>query len=643
MKTLKYLFLAGGLLSLSACSDFLDKAPDDMLTLEMIFNDKVRTEDWLAGCYSSIPDTWFYSRQDGPLGDDNNPSIGWLKFGWGVVDKQTGNWNPSSGDERGDWGTLPKRIRSALIFIENVKPNEAQLVTQKEVDLMKLEARFLIAYYYSILVQTYGPVPFNPDKILPIDAPAEELMATQAPVDSIVNWIDKELVEVSKGLPAVYTDKKKFGRATSLMCLAVRSRLLLFAASPLLNGNTDYKGHVNKNGTEVFPTTYDPAKWKRAAQAAKELIEAAQAAGKSLYKEYNEDGSIDPFQSYQYMLMKKESEGNNEILFARADWDHGSLNNHCTPRGCSGNGGYGVTQSLVDAFFMENGLSPITGYRNGDVGQPIINEKSGYKEKGFSTESEFRNTKWIEARENNDEKNNGMVTAAGTYNMYCHREPRFYISVLYNRAWYRSENRTTRFLVGEWDGGITHDAPQNGYLMRKLVHPDHNSRDGVHPYRPSILYRLAEAYLNYAEALNESEPGNPDILKYLNLIRERAGIPQYGSGKDSNGFDKIQAPASQEETRDLIRRERRVELCCESGIRYMDIRRWKIGEETLNRKFYGMNYLGENLKDDDKDEKAFFKRTVYQTRIFTKKNYWFPIPQSEIDKNANLVQNPFWE
>ena len=80
-------------------------------------------------------------------------------------------------------------------------------------------------------------------------------------------------------------------------------------------------------------------------------------------------------------------------------------------------------------------------------------------------------------------------------------------------------------MSNEMDGGPTHDAPQAGYLNRKRVSLGNpTQRDGQHPYRPGILYRLGEAYLNYAEALNESDPSNPDILKYLNLIRERAGF-----------------------------------------------------------------------------------------------------------------------
>ena len=193
----------------------------------------------------------------------------------------------------------------------------------------------------------------------------------------------------------------------------------------------------------------------------------------------------------------------------------------------------------------------------------------------------------------------------------------------------QTEKRLTEFYSGAVDGGPTHDAPQNGYLLRKKVHPDHDPRNSINPYRPGILYRLGEAYLNYAEALNESNPGHADILKYMNLIRERGGIPALKSG------------LSQDAMRQAIRRERRVELNCE-GTRYADIRRWKIGEEILNGNFWGMNFSGTEKDDAATNPKAYFKRSVYQKRVFTKKNYWFPIPQAEIDKNPNLVQNPFW-
>ena len=127
--------------------------------------------------------------------------------------------------------------------------------------------------------------------------------------------------------------------------------------------------------------------------------------------EYNTDGSIDPFLSYQNLMFKKTTDWNKEILFAHADCDFTSYDKHTGPRGTGGNGGLGVTQSLVDAFFMKNGL-------------PITDANSGYLEKGFSTAAEFRNTKWEEVQ------GGGKVTLPHTYNMDCNREPRFYVSVL---------------------------------------------------------------------------------------------------------------------------------------------------------------------------------------------------------------------
>ncbi|MDJ1469289.1 RagB/SusD family nutrient uptake outer membrane protein [Cytophagaceae bacterium DM2B3-1] len=609
---LRYTILFLLIILSESCSDFLDKMPDDLLTQEMVFKDKTRTEEWLAGVYANIPDPyWDYARNISydPLSDDMCPNPRWEQFGWDVIAKQTGNWNTNSFWGPNYWYELPRRIRSAYILIENVKPNPAQQFTQEDADNMKYEARFLIAYYYWLMAEAYGPVPLVRE-IIPSDATSEQLLIGQTPFDKVIDWVDSEMLELSGLLPDKYASNAKFGRATSIMCLAVRARMLLFAASPLANGNPDYNGFVNDKGEALFNTSYDANKWKRASDACKLLIDKAHAAGHKLYYEYNDNGSIDPFLSYQNMMFKRTTDGNAEILFARPNSETWEYDRHSQPRGTGGNGGLGVTQSLVDAFFMKNGL-------------PIDDPNSGYVEKGFSTADEFRNTKWSEVQ------GGGKVTLAGTYNMYCNREPRFYISVLYNRAWHRRENRTTRFMIDEWDGGPTHDAPQSGYLLRKKVHPDHDPRNRTNPYRPGILYRLGEAYLNYAEALNETDPGNPDILKYLNLIRERAGLPEVAAG-------------SQDEIRAAIRRERRVELNCE-GIRYSDIRRWKIGEEVLNRDFFGMNFNGTEISDDEKNPKAYFKRTVYQRRVFSKKNYWFPVPQSEIDKNPNLVQNPFWK
>lgn len=549
------------------------------------------------------------------LSDDMTASERWRQWDWKVIPMLLGEWTPSTDWDGNYWARLPQLIREANIFIENVHPLPEQGISATEVTYMKAEMRFMIAYYYYLLSNTYGPVPFKPNYIAPTDFNLADLMEGQRPYYEVVDWVDKELKEVAKILPAKYTEARKYGRATSIMCLAVRARMLLFAASPLVNGNPDYANHKNKDGENLFSTTADKTKWAYAAQACKELIDAAEAAGHKLYTENNPDGTIDPFMSYQNLFLTRYDEGNTEILFARPGGsEYGEYEKHATPQVSGGSGGLGVTQSLVDAFFTENGLP--------------INDDSEYVESGFSGSDETRdNTVW------DTEVNGGAITKSGTYNMYCHREPRFYITVSYNNSYFTQEKRLFNFFNGSADNPHTHDAPQNGYLIRKKISPDLNVKQGTYKYRPGIVYRLGEAYLNYAEALNESDPGNGDILFYLNKIRERAGIRQYTTGDTDENFIHVDLN-DQAEMRKLIRAERRVELSCE-GIRYDDLRRWKEAENVLNGDFYGMNFSG-------KDQSSFYVRTPYLKRVYKKAYYWFPIHQSEMDKNDKLVQSPYW-
>ena len=642
-KIIIYTLSIFGLLSATSCTDFLDNAPDDQITLEMVFNSKSRAEEWLAGIYNGIPDPYTsMMRNYDAYADDFSPSKDWRAFsGWDCIDKILGNWNPQSHWDGNFWGDLPVRIRSAYVFLENIKALPEQSLFQEEVTYMEAEARFLIAYYYYLLSNTYGAIPLQ-TWLSYLDDPEEKVMLGQAPYDDVVDWIDNELKEVAGILPATYVEDRFYGRTTSVMALAIRARMLLFAASPLVNGNQDedYVMFENNKGEAIFNSKYQHEKWERAVKACQELIAEAESNGYQLYYEYNDDGSVDPFMSYSNMCYKEFNQGNKEILFARPNSDFGLYSQHSVPRGSRGQGGLGVTQSLVDAFFMSNGLPAILGYDGNR--KPIINTASGYSEKGFSTTPDVRKTKWIEGDNGAKTSNvNNTVVPAGIFNMYVDREPRFYVSVLFNQAWYRQSNRYVDFFnLGE-DGrpatGSFWDAPQTGYLLRKRVHPETNALNNVYPYRPGIICRLAEAYLNLAEALNEWDPSQTnEILKNINMVRERAGIPIYGSG-----IDQIPAPANQDDMRTAIKRERRVEFNCEYAIRFDDIRRWK-EMELLIGEFDGMNKMGTKKSFDANDPDAYYVRTVEITRAFSDKNYWFPIHQNQLDKNPNLRQLPKW-
>lgn len=629
----KFFFMGIALLLLAtSCTDFLDKEPDDQLDIKMIFSSKNNVEKWLAGMYDGIPNPYSYQDVDA-MGDNLAPSPRWEQFGFTIIGYQTGNWSASSKWYPDFWNELPKRIRSSYILIKNVKAIPEEGVMERDVNYMKAEAKFLIAYYHYLLLSYFGSIPLIKEAYSE-DVSNEAVMEKQVPFDSAVEWIDNLLLEAERELPPLYTEPMKYGRATSIMCLAIRTKLLLLAASPLVNGNEDFRKVVNVDNEPIFNGTPDPAKWEKAAAICKKLIDVAKENGHDIYYEYMKDGSIDPFLSYQNVLMNGHEKGNKEILMSRNGTTYNYYDDSAQPRGTGGAGAMGITQLLVDAFFMKDGRRPILGYHAD--GSPMINQESTYKEKGFSSSDEVRKTRWKESQGDVRNEEN-KVTLKGTFNMYCNREPRFYISVLYNGAWFNRANRTTDFYSFGADGGPSHDAPQNGYLVRKKVDPDADPVNGKHLFRVGIVYRLAEAYLSYAEALNEINytANRDEVLFYLNIIRERAGIPKYGTA-----YGELPIPAGQVEMREAILHERWVELNCENGTRFDDIRRWKKGFDCLDGPFWGMNFAGTKKSDDSSDPEAYFVRKVYQTRKF--RSYWMPIPQADIDKNPNLIQLPGW-
>ena len=639
-KIRKYIALGMiAMFSLSSCSDYLDKEPDDQLTLETVFENKTNMERWLAYIYNATPKFYNYDGADA-VADELAPSVGWESQGFKAILYQNGNWTSASGGVINYWETFPMRIRQAYIFIKyaHALPD----VTEKEVNYMKAECRFFIAYFHAVMAMTYGAVPIIRDATEEITG--ETLLLKQEPFNTVVDWAANELLETSKLLPAYYDEDNKYGRITSIICLAMRARLLTFAASPLVNGNQDpdMVNMKNCDGVSIFDSTFKPERWKTAVDANKLLIDEAEKAGHKLYIETIGD-DVDAFQSYQNALMLRYNQGNMEILFPRTYDDAGYFDRQANPRSMGGAGAIGVTQSLVDAFFMNNGLVPITGYTN-DGATPVINFESGYSETGYSTVDESYKTTWMYATKGGTEQETEhVIVPKNTYKMYCGREPRFYISVLYNEEYHwgkdksNAKNKFANFFSGGEDGGPSHDSPSAGYLIRKRVDPSAipASSSGTYKKRQGVLYRLAEAYLSYAETLDEYSvatgtytDNETEILDYINRVRYRAGIPQYGKGAD-------QIPVTEAQLRDLIRRERRVELNCEAGIRFDDLRRWKEAETALNGKFYGMNALAKSTERDE-----YYKRTLYQTRRFI--SYWWPIPQDDIDKNTNLRQLPGW-
>jgi len=580
------------LLCNSSCKKYLDQVPNDRITIEQVFQKKGPTEQYLANIYSYVEDQANVWGDNPWVGNADEVDVTWSKYN--IYNLNIGNISASNAlfDK---WGYYYKGIRSATYFMNHIEGNAEILALngQQLITQYKAEARFLRAYYYFLLMRQYGPVVLVGDTEIPVDAEASEMQLPRTSYDECVNYVVSELDKAAAILPRVPSSNGaasdiNYGRATVGMALAVKARLLLYAASPEFNGNTDFSGFKNQDGKALINQTYDPQKWKKAADAAKAVIDLGLY---SLYK----DASGDPIKSYQGVFFQQ---WNSEQIFNRKSNNQPDFDTNAMPRQAGGWNGIGVTQEQVDAYFMNDG-KPIT-------------ESLLYSETGFTT-----------------------IGGQQIFNMYVNREPRFYASVTYNNSSFQGGKMTAAapisFYASGQNGKNGHptDWTKTGYLVRKNVGPSTNNGsggNGTKQARPEALFRLGEVYLNYAEALNEYSPGNPDIVKYLNLIRERAGVPQYGSAN-------LPVPTGQSDMRTRIWQERRIELAFESH-RWFDIRRWKIAAQVMGE-MHGM--------DINKDDNTFYKRSVASNHIFrAPASYFFPISQYDMDRAKLVVQNPGW-
>ncbi|MCD8261608.1 MAG: RagB/SusD family nutrient uptake outer membrane protein [Bacteroides sp.] len=585
-----------GLLLLAAgicisCEDYLDQVPNNILSLEEVFSKRATVERYLATVYSSIPNE---------LVDNNNAAISdemditFDDYAENYIN--IGSMTPSKGYKQ-SWSSYYQAIRSATIFINRVEACPDPEFPEQLKKQFKAEARSLRAFYYFLLFRWYGPFVINGDEEIPADADLTTMSIPRSPVDACVEYLMKELdLACQEGLLDWYVSDLDYGRVTIPAVRALQSRILLYAASDLFNGNTDYADFKNKDGENLVNQTYSKDKWARAATATKSFIDNFDRF--ALYVRND-----DPYESYQYLYL---DDWNQEVIFTRNDASYSHIEWN-SPRFGNGWSGWDPTQQMVDAYFTASGL-PITD-------QVFVNKDPNYKEEGVITE----------------DKGHAL---SGTWNMYVDREPRFYVSICYdNSRWVATAYANICELYYNGNTGKipgTRNYSKTGYLMRKFSNPAADVKNSRIPSRSAIIFRLGEIYLNYAEALNESDPGHPDILLYVNKIRERAGLRAYGT----NEGDIFLKSSTQEAIRQLIRAERRVELAFENH-RYFDCKRWKISTQTDGGDFWGMNV--------DAGRPEFYQRTVFETRVFEPQHYLWPIPQDEMYKNSMLVQNPGWQ
>jgi len=604
MNKIKSILIAGILLSINfSCDDnFLDQVPDDRLTLAQTFSHRSTAEQYLANVYSRIPDE---SLQRSLASDNSGPWTGASdegEFVWtGVATNNIniGSYDPTTGWVSTLWSNWYRGIRASSEFMKSI--DQCQDCNEQRITQLKAEAKALRAMYYFYLMRMFGPVIILSDEALPSDVDSDLLQVPRSSLDETVAYIAGELEQAAADLPVSSTGED-LGRITKGIALAFRSEAFLYAASPLFNGNTDYASLINTDGKQLISQQYDVNKWKVAADAAKAFIDQFVPSKYDLYRKNNATtGTFDPYLSTRDVIL---DDWNREIILARMSGQIAWMHYERTPfhsgaasgTAFRGSGGMGATQNIVDAYFTSNGRS---------IEDPL----SGYEETGFTT---FRAPYDDEART--------------TFSQWANREPRFYVGITYDNSLWLNTGQGKIITRTHYNGNSGrkvggNDYTPTGYVVRKNVAIGDNTN------RTVVLLRLAQIYLNYVEALNEYNPNHPDILIYLNAIRNRAGIPEYGSAD-------LEAPASQEAMREAIHKERQVELAFEND-RYFAARRWKIAEMAFNGPMYGLDINANDINN-------FYNKVPFETRVFTKRNYLFPIPQDEVNSDKALVQNTGW-
>lgn len=591
--------LAGSGLFATSCSDYLDIVPDNVISLEEVFKTRKGAEEFLNTVYSVIPRNQDPQNGTAPICDE-------MDFPWAEYEENSineGGMSPSKG-WRQKWGGYYTGIRNASTFISYIDICQDVNITERLKAQYKAEARFLRAYYYFCIFQWYGPFVIMPEKELDVDASIDEMSIPRSSADDCIAYIYNEMDKAcNEGLPDWYEATTDYGRATITAARALQTRLLLYAASPLYNGNTAYANFKNQDGTQLINQTYSDKKWQDAANAAKAFI-IRYTDRFSLYTEKKENGQTDPFTSYQQLFL---TNWNSEVIWARNDCSFWSCEANA-PRFCNGWSGWDPTQNVVDDYFTDKGL-------------PIKDELYANADPNYTTEGTCATTIGYAPK--------------GTSNMYVNREPRFYVTICYdNSKWVATKNAATcELYFGGNTGhtGKTRNYSTTGYILRKFSNPsvDWKSSQNV-SNRPQIVIRLAEIYLNYAEALNECENRDvTEVLKYVNKVRERVGLPGYGDGPEF-----VQLKSKEKEAiRELIHRERRVELAFENH-RFFDVRRWNIMEKT-DVCIYGLSISA--------TRPLFYQVIKTEDRPHDFKYYLWPIPQDEMYKNKRLVQNPEWQ
>ncbi|MDR1861079.1 MAG: RagB/SusD family nutrient uptake outer membrane protein [Bacteroidales bacterium] len=659
--------IIGTLMAASSCN-YLDIQPyiTDLFTLDTVFAKKEYTEEYLNNVYSYLTDNGSYR---------GNPTSGCLTMPWTpIADDCVSGYKRNNHHDYAKWSnneltpeyfannyfdrwdSFYEGIRRANTFLQRV--NECQEVTPLQRQEWIGEATFVKACIYFELMLAWGPIPIVPDVPVEFDTPISALQIERSPWDECSTYVEGLLRKAIELLPDQIMDPSETGRATRNAARAVLSRLTLYTASPLFNGqNGEFAAWTNNAGKPYLNSEFSMDKWANAAAAAKELVDlkpsdlyVVQAKTNTPAVPVPADeqatwpdgvGGIDHFHSYKDMFDGECSEAseNIELLFTRQRSDISGYTQYYDPGMLDGWSGFYFPQRIVDLYYMADGRD----IKSSSAACPY--ESTGYTD---------RDSTWSGER-----MTDGFTMLANTRKWYANREIRFYATVAYNNSFYPSTSANPNNLYSDGKVALYYansisgreaaaqrpstggeEYAMTGYLCRKFTHYEDAWLSGGsrRKYKYGINYRMAEVYLNYVEAMNELDGsytvGNTTVFRdetemrrVFNLIRHRVGLPGITATDVSD----------KQRMRELIERERLLELMWE-GRRYFDTRRNKKAMQYENEPVMGLNVSARTSNPDDLFTIIRATERNYLYKVFTTRQTFWPIPKHEIDKNQNLDQ-----
>jgi len=556
MKIIKKVYFLIIILTVVSCDNYLDRAPGLTLSEEVVFTNFYNAEKFHNNIYVSLTDG-FTTLGEVPLA---------------CVSDEADVYNPSSGFSaitigNGSYDNIDAKISNFYTGIRKANEfiNKESVIPFPSVskhNMMMGEVYFLRAFYFNEMLKRFGGMPIMSETN--IINPNDDLFLPRNSYKECVNYILEDLKKAINFLP-VTLSVADYGRPTKGAAMALKARVLLYAASPL------------------WQKEMQQDLWADAAQAALDVINLKDSLGVKAYELYTTGNGAD---DYENQFFKRRESGNKEIIFyehaAPISFTNSQIINYAPKGGTLG--GIGLvapTQNFVDLFEMSNGKG--------------INEGgSGYDPQ----------------------------------NPYLNRDPRFYKIVLYNgSAWQGSTIETFYNSVKDKSGIHRLDKvsyTRTGYYIRKFLPADVKHQSATTAYHNWIFFRLAEMYLNYAEALNETlSAPNTAVYEAVNLVRNRSGVVPLPEG------------LSKDDMRKRIQNERAIELCFEEH-RWWDARRWGKGTEWFNGSMYEME-----ITKDNSGALIYAKKPFYN-RIYRSYMDLYPIPLVEMKKNPLLKQNPGW-